>query len=242
MKRPVSALFLLAVLCVGVVHSAGTENRLHRRLRLSVASLQSEEASAEASGNAEEAPSAMENTQENAETEHTEQTEQPSESAITGSSAIGPSTENSVSSVAPFPGTSESSAVAPTPSTSSKSASGGSSSASDDDGEGLNEGKVEDMITKVIQQIGRGQLVRLGNENNGKKNDIIVGNKNFMHKRDATDEDIANAAIVAALNAANPVNGQSTASSVAAGSGSKIGSSSSRRRHRKAVSSSMSMP
>lgn len=54
------------------------------------------------------------------------------------------------------------------------------------------------MITKVIMQIGHGRPVVLGNESDGKKNDIIMDNKNLMHKRDATDDDLATVAALAA--------------------------------------------
>jgi len=148
---------------------------------------------------------------------------------------------------APSQGSQQPDVPLPAASSSSASASGSHSkrSATDDDGEGINEGRVEDMITKVIQQIGRGQLVVLGNEDNGKKNDIIVGNKNFMHKRDATDEDLASAAAVAAL-AGNAHSGgpgsKAPATNVAHSKTSVATSQGKKKRHKSVASSSLSMP
>jgi len=132
-------------------------------------------------------------------------------STVTGASAIGPSGASGG-------GASDPAAVANSQSSQSSSrvTTSSQSAAANDDGEGLNEGKVEDLITKVIMQIGRGQIVELGNENNGKRNDIIVNNKNFMHKRDATKDDIAQAAAIAAMHS-----GTSTSTGSTAGASSK---------------------
>jgi len=114
-------------------------------------------------------------------------------------SLFSPSGPGSSSSLPP----SSSASSSPPPRSGSATASppaqsGGHSEQGEESEEGINEGKIEDMITQVIMQIGRGQPVVLGNEGDGKKNDIIMDNKNLMHKRDATDDDLATVAALAA--------------------------------------------
>jgi len=99
--------------------------------------------------------------------------------------------------------------------------------------EGISEGKVEDMINKIITQIGAGKLVVLGNEGNGKINDIIVGNKNYMHKKDVNSEDAAlalaqatNDAMAGGSISSQSGSGSASRSSASSGSSSLSGSGS----------------
>lgn len=44
--------------------------------------------------------------------------------------------------------------------------------------------EVDSLIANVINQIGRGEVVRLGDESNGKTVNVVLGNKNLMARHD----------------------------------------------------------